>query len=44
MDLHSGVVDAQELGRTGHGVDVKVLALSPLLSMNWNTGLAGSEC
>ena len=28
--LYPGIVDAQELGRAGHGVDVKVLALGPL--------------
>ena len=30
MCLHSGIVDAQEFGSTGHGVDIKVLALGPL--------------
>ena len=28
--LHSGVVDAQELGCTRHSIDVEVLALGPL--------------
>ena len=30
MGLHPGVVDAQKLGRTGHGVDIKMLTLGPL--------------
>ena len=30
MCFHPGIVDAQELGSTGHDVDVKVLALGPL--------------
>ena len=30
MLFHSGVIDAQELGRTGHGVNVKMLSFSSL--------------
>ena len=30
MRFYPGIVDAQELGDTGHGIDVKVLALGPL--------------
>ncbi len=39
MRLYPGVIDAQELGSTSHGIDIKVLALSPLFVHELKNGI-----